>query len=85
MIGGVVCVGDHHKDGVKLEQDEAAPEAEKVEDGEEQLQPETGLAKLLYVGIMPIAKELGQWIPTKVYYYLLPNNYNYSPSIHYQL
>ena len=55
---------------MKLEQDEAAPEAEagadKVEDGdqllaERQLQPEVGLSELLYVEIRPITKELGQW------------------------
>ena len=53
---------------MKLEQDEAEPEAGafKVEDGEEllaerQLQPEVGLSELLYVEIRPITKELGQW------------------------
>ena len=96
MTGGVVSVGDHHEDGVKLKQDEAAPEAEaganKVEDGEqllaeEQLQPKVGLAELLHVGIRPITitKELGQWISIKVYYYLFPNSYNYYPLLKYSL
>ena len=66
MTGGVVSVGDHHEDRVKLKQDEAAPEAEAGADeellAEEQLQPEFGLSELLHVGIRPITKELGQWI-----------------------